>query len=105
MRAASHYQFTMVPQNLDDEAKRNIRKETKAFYIHVTLTSPVRQGGRDFFYLVAPFRVMSDFRFVQDGAGVLCESEVEKMETFNNLCARNKRHLVSFISSGVAVIG
>jgi hypothetical protein len=98
--------FKLIPENLSAEQRLELSKMTEPIYAWVEQKQPqFKQDGRNYSYLVAPFRVMQDFELLQSGAGVLCETETEKKETFDNLVARNKQHLVSFLSGRVGGVG
>ncbi len=95
----------MTPQNLPDDTKQVLLRETEPFYWQIKLSSLVRQDGQDYSHLVAPFKCLPDLTQVQTGPGVLCQTEAEAKETFDNLRERDKRHLVLIQTAGLGIVG
>lgn len=95
----------MTPQNLPDETKQVLLRETEPFYWQIKLSSLVRQDGQDYSHLVAPFKSLPDLTQVQTGPGVLCQTEAEAKETFENLRERDKKHLVLMQTAGLGIVG
>lgn len=106
MKAASRAQYTLTLAN-PDELTDAIKKEfgDGSCYLWAKLVRPHRQDRQEFPYLVAPFKITIENKLVQDGAGVLCQTEAETKETIENLVSRSKKHLVSMLWAGGGVVG
>lgn len=105
MRAALRGRYELTATDLPDETRQMLLKETEPLYWQIRLSSPVRQDGQEFSHLVAPFKSLPDLKQVQTGPGVLCQTEAEAKETFDNLRERDKKHLVLVQTAGFGIIG
>ena len=105
MKAALKDQFTLTPINLPDATKQELLHDNAPFYAWVKLPEPHRQDGNDFSYVVAPFKFTDEMKGIQNGAGVLCQTEAEAKETYENLRARGKKHLVAVQAAGFGIVG
>jgi hypothetical protein len=108
MRAAARRKYELAGIGCLEEQKQAIIKSPEPLYWQIALTPSVRQDGINFAHLVAPFRVkqtVPELKMEQSGAGVFCQTEVESKETFDNLTARNTKHLVSFHSGKLGGVG
>ena len=105
MKAALKCRFTLVPDSLPDATKQELLNETEPRYCWVKLTQPIQQEGHDYSYLVVPFKLSAEMKMEQKGAGVLCQTEAEAKETFDNLKERSKKHLVTIQAAGFGTVG
>jgi hypothetical protein len=106
MKAALKSQFTLTlasPEQLTDAVKKDFGDGVR--YLWAKLGEPHQQDGQDFSYLVAPFQIIDGLKMEQKGAGVLCQTETETKETYENLSNRSKKHLVSAQWAGGGIVG
>jgi hypothetical protein len=92
MRVALQSKFTFAPTDVPASILDEFRDGPR--YVWIKLPEPFQQNGHGFSYIVAPFRLVEEARFEQSGAGVLCQTEDEKKETFQKLVERDKKHAV-----------
>jgi len=105
MKAASQSRFTLTPTSLPDAIKNELLNEAKPFYCWIQLPEPHSQDGQNYSYIVAPFKLSTEMAMEQNGAGVLCQTEAEAKETFENLRERDKKHLVAVQTAGFGIVG
>src|ERR1035438_5168670 len=105
MKAALRGRYEMTVTGLPDETRQVLLKETEPMYWQIRLSSPVRQDGQEFGHFVAPFKSLPDLKLVQTGPGVLCQTEAEAKESFENLRERDKKHLVLMQIAGFGIVG
>jgi hypothetical protein len=92
MKAALRARFTIAIKDVPESILQQWRGEPRYFWVKIP--QPFRQDGQDFLFIVAQFKLINDVKFEQRGAGVLCQTEDEAKEAFNNLNARSKGHAV-----------
>jgi hypothetical protein len=90
MRAALKAKFSLQPVQIPDSVLYEF--QDGPHYVWIKLPEPFEQNGQAFLFIVAPFNLIDGTRLEQAGAGVLCQTEDETKETFNNLVERNKKH-------------
>ena len=105
MKAPFKGKFTLnpTPEQITEAVKQDFGGEVR--YIWATLGKPIVQDGQKYGYLVAPCKLVDGLKFEQQGAGVLCQTEAETKETYENLCNRSKKHLVSAQWAGGGIVG
>ena len=105
MKAASKSQFSFTATNVPEAAKRELLQDTGPQWFLITLPQPHNQDGHDFSFVVAPFKFSDEMKAIQNGAGVLCQTEAEAKETFEILKERGKKHLVAVQAPGFGIVG
>jgi hypothetical protein len=105
MKAPLKSKFTMVVnlEQMTDAVKKDFGDEVR--YVRANLGEPFQQDGQFFSFLIAPFKLIGGKRFQQKGPGVLCQTESEAKETFENLDKRSRKHLVVVQWAGDGVVG
>jgi hypothetical protein len=103
VKAALRANFVINTLDLPDSVSQQFSGDSR--YMWVKLPQSFHQDGKEYQYIVAPFKLIDGLKFEQKGAGVLCQTEDETKETFNALIAREKKHLVSFHAAGIGGVG
>lgn len=106
MKVALKAKFTFTPQTQDqltEAMKQDFANGPQ--YMWAKIPEPFEQDGQQFSYVVAPFKLTDEGIFEQKGPGVLCQTEAEAKESFENLRNRTKKHLISAQWAGGGIVG
>jgi hypothetical protein len=106
MKAALKAHLIFSPQT-SHQITDAIRKEYcgKIHYLWTKLPELFSQDGKEFSYVVGPFKLNEHNNFIQSGAAVLCQTEIEAKESCAALEKRLKKHLVIAQWAGAGLLG